>query len=124
MLNTNILEAAMKAAKMSKTQLCEETRIARTTLNAILAGSDARVSTIEAIAKALKIPVGVLFEPDDKDGVKTSGDFSPASYSGNVSVFAGGDALLAEKVSSLQAQVNALRDSLADKDRIIRLLDR
>lgn len=123
-MNIKTLNYIIKERKINKATLIKLTNISRPALDAILSGKDFKVSNLEKICAALQIPVGVLFEPDDKDGVKTSGDFSPASYSGNVSVFAGGDALLAEKVSSLQAQVDALRDSLADKDRIIRLLDR
>lgn len=45
--------------------------------------------------------------------VETSGDFSPASMNGNVSV--GADALLAERVKSLEAL-------LAEKERLIKVL--
>lgn len=52
-------------------------------------------------------------EPVAAPSVETRGDFSPASMHGNVSV--GGDALLAERVKSLEAL-------LAEKERLIRVL--
>ena len=80
MLNTNKIKQVMEMKRVSKSKLCSETGIARTTLDAILNGSDAKVSTIEAIAKVLGIKVGSLFE-EESTGISqaTYGDFSPAA---------------------------------------------
>ena len=51
----------MAAAKINKAQLCTKTGIARTTLDAILNGSDARISTIEAIARLGAVWSAVTF---------------------------------------------------------------
>ena len=61
MLNVNKITSAMAAAKINKAQLCTKTGIARTTLDAILNGSDARISTIEAIARLGAVWSAVTF---------------------------------------------------------------
>lgn len=57
MLNVRKIEQAMSDAKITKAQLYSRTKIARTTLDAVLNGSDAKISTIETIANALGVPV-------------------------------------------------------------------
>ena len=64
MLNTKKIERAMAEGKVTKTKLCSATGIARTTFDAILNGSDAKMSTIEAISKVLKIKIGFLFDEE------------------------------------------------------------
>lgn len=64
MLNTKKIERAMAEGKVTKTKLCSATGIARTTFDAILNGSDAKISTIEAISKVLKIKIGFLFDEE------------------------------------------------------------
>lgn len=61
MLNVRKIEQAMSDAKITKAQLYSRTKIARTTLDAVLNGSDAKISTIETIANALGVPVSLLF---------------------------------------------------------------
>lgn len=119
MLNAKKIEKAMEERKISKTKLCSSTKIARTTLDAILNGSDAKVSTVETIALHLRVPISYFFDEEHQpkgNEVKTEGDYSPASATGDVSVVMG-DAVLAEQVSSLKALV-------AEKDQRIALLER
>lgn len=104
----------MLEKKISKTKLCSSTGIARTTLDAILNGSDAKISTIEAIAGVLKVKIGALFDEGEAT-IHTEGDYSPAvGNSENVSVIVG-DAVLTERVKMLEAL-------LEEKERLIKVL--
>ncbi|WP_290083933.1 helix-turn-helix domain-containing protein [Paramuribaculum intestinale] len=71
MLNTKKIEQSMAVGKMTKAKLCSATGIARTTLDAILNGSDAKISTIEAISKVLNVRIGFLF--DEENEVRSAG---------------------------------------------------
>lgn len=52
--------------------------------------------------------------------VETSGDFSPASYHGDVTV--GGDAVLAERVKALENEVKSRDELIKEKERLIQVL--
>lgn len=64
MLNINKLQKAMDDGQYTKTKLCSATGIARTTLDAILNGSDAKISTVESLAKVLGVGVGYFFDEE------------------------------------------------------------
>lgn len=122
MLNIKKLEKAIADEKFNKTKLCARTGIARTTLDAILNGSDARISTIETLSKVLNIKIGFLFDEDENIKViQTEGDNSPASDSGDVSVIVG-DAILSEQVKSLKLLVAEKDARISElKERILEL---
>lgn len=122
MLNIKKLEKAMADEKFNKTKLCARTGIARTTLDAILNGSDARISTIETLSKVLNIKIGFLFDEDEHIKViQTEGDNSPVSDSGDVSVIVG-DAILSEQVKSLKLLVAEKDARISElKERILEL---
>lgn len=88
MLNAKKIENAMILHKISKKDLHENTGIAITTLNAILEGGDTKISTIEKIAKLLKVSIGYLFDEEEaaKVEIKTEGDYSPGLIDGNANV--------------------------------------
>ena len=76
------------------------------------------VDMVAKIVLALDVDAKWLLTGDEsssrpKNTVETKGDFSPASMNGNVSV--GTDAVLAERVKSLEAL-------LAEKERLINVL--
>lgn len=72
---------------------------------------------LENIALLLKVDIRIFFDESvsklANNTVETNGDFSPASMNGNVSVAT--DAVLAERVKSLEAL-------LAEKERLINVL--
>lgn len=76
-----------------------------------------QAADLEKIALLLKVDIRIFFDENvsslAKNSVETNGDFSPASMNGNVSV--GTDAVLAERVKSLEAL-------LAEKERLIKVL--
>ena len=119
MLNTKKIEAAMTEGKISKAKLCTITGIARTTLDAILNGSDAKISTIESISKVLNIRIGFLF--DEEIEVRAAGrdyvekgkiEHTGPEYNGTGSI-----------ESDLREQIAQLKSQLEDKERIIKLLE-
>lgn len=62
----------MQSEKITKADLCKESGIARTTLDAILNGSDAKISTIESLAKVLRVRIGWLFDEEPVNSINVS----------------------------------------------------
>ena len=122
MLNTKKLEQSMSEACKTKADICRITGMGRPTLDAILKGSDARISTIEAIAKALNIKIGFLFDEEVDVDVRAAGrDYvENGKIEHNGSEYAGNSSLEAD----LREQIAILKSQLADKERIIALMEK
>lgn len=69
-MNINRLNELINSSKLNKVQIAEQCSISRTTLDNVLAGADAKISTIEALSKVLGVSVGYFFEDDATEGVK------------------------------------------------------
>lgn len=117
MLNFKKIENAMIEHKVSKAKLCSSTGIARTTLDAILNGSDTKVSTIESIASALNLRIGYLFDEDTE--IRSAGrdyvergkiEHSGPEYHG------------VSNEADLRDQIAQLKSQLSDKERLIQIL--
>lgn len=120
MLNVKKIETEMSNKKINKTTLCSTTGIARTTLDAILNGSDAKISTIELISKALNLKMGFLFDEDIAEIRNAGRDYyekSKIGYKG--SVYNGN----CTSEADLRDQIAQLKSQLADKERIIKLME-
>lgn len=113
----------MAEGKITKTKLCSATGIARTTLDAILNGSDAKISTIEAISKVLKIKIGFLFDEEIDVDVRQAGrdyvekgkiEHNGTEYNGPVSV---SDSDLAAENAELK------RELIEAQRKIIKLME-
>lgn len=63
-MNINLLNKLVLTSKMSKLQIAEKCNLSRTTLDNVLAGADAKVSTIETLAKVLGVKTSSLFEDE------------------------------------------------------------
>lgn len=61
-MNINKLNELVNSSKLNKVQIAERCGISRTTLDNVLTGSDAKISTIESLAKVLGVSVGYLFD--------------------------------------------------------------
>lgn len=61
-MNTNKLNELINSSKLNKVQIAERCGVSRTTLDNVLAGADAKISTIESLAKVLGVSVGYLFD--------------------------------------------------------------
>lgn len=64
-MNTNKLKTLVDNGKFSKVEISDMCNISRTTLDNVLSGADAKVSTIEALAKCFGVSVGYLFEDEE-----------------------------------------------------------
>jgi DNA-binding Xre family transcriptional regulator len=78
-----------------------------------------QAADLENIALLLKVDIRIFFDEEilslPNNLVETKGDFSPASMNGNVTV--GTDAVLVERVKSLEAL-------LAEKERLIKVYEK
>ena len=83
-MNINRIAEAIKASKLSKSELSKLTKVSRTTIDNLLDGADVKVSTIESLAYVLKVPVGYFFDDCGVIQVTASGDQSIATNSGDV----------------------------------------
>ena len=68
------LNVLIKNSPLNKTQIAEKSAISRTTLDNILAGSDAKVSTIENLCRVLGVSTSYLFEGESIYIGQISGD--------------------------------------------------
>ena len=57
----------MQSSGLNKSQLAERCGVSRATLDNVLAGGDAKMSTAEAIARELGIRVGYLFDESSSE---------------------------------------------------------
>ena len=120
MLNAKKIEEELNKPNNNKTKVCSTAGIARSTLDKILKGGDLQVSTLEAIAKALNKPMGFFFDEEielsnaGRDYVeKGKIEYHGTEFSGNSTTEA-----------ELREQIAQLKSQLADKERIIRLLEK
>lgn len=72
-MNISTLNSLVESSKMNKVQIAENCGISRTTLDNVLAGADAKISTIEALAKVLGVNAGVFFEDCSKNSESFNG---------------------------------------------------
>ncbi|MBQ6198645.1 MAG: helix-turn-helix transcriptional regulator [Bacteroidales bacterium] len=66
-MNTERLKMLMQSSGLNKSQLAERCGVSRATLDNVLAGGDAKMSTAEAIARELGIRVGYLFDESSSE---------------------------------------------------------
>lgn len=71
-MNINKLNKLVNSSKLNKVQIAEKCGVSRTTLDNVLAGADAKISTIESLAKVLGVSVGALFDDTSEDILPTS----------------------------------------------------
>ena len=64
-MNIRKINELISSSILNKSQIAEKCNVSRTTLDNLLAGADVKVSTIEALARTLNVPVGVLFDDND-----------------------------------------------------------
>ena len=66
-MNPERLKMLMQSSGLNKSQLAERCGVSRATLDNVLAGGDAKMSTAEAIARVLGIRVGYLFDESSSE---------------------------------------------------------
>ena len=104
---------------LNKRDLSTRCGISRVTLDKILDGGEVNISTIVRFAQGLGVRVGELFSDyHDPNQIRTTGDNSPTSYSGDISVVVGDQhgcsevfkLLLAEKDKRIEELTRVLRE--------------
>ena len=117
-MNTKKIDKAMSVGKITKARLCSDTGIARSTLDAILNGSDAKISTLEMIAGYLGVKISYLFDEE--------GEEKPSVSAVDHSQAAGRDLHIgtSAKESELEKENQELRQQLIEaQSKIIRLME-
>lgn len=66
-MNINKLNELIDSSKLNKVQIAKECGVSRTTLDNVLAGADAKISTIESLAKVLGVGIGYLFDDGNEE---------------------------------------------------------
>lgn len=120
-MNTKKLESLIDGKKFTKAKVIKATGISRPALDSILAGNDFKVSNLEKLARALNVKIGFLFDEEIEVEVRKAGrdyvergkiehkgpEYNGSGYS---------EAVLLEQIASLKSQ-------LADKEKIIKLME-
>lgn len=99
-------------------KLASDIGMSEANLHRCVSNNKIQAADLEQIAVLLSVDIRIFFDENStqtNNTVKTSGNFSPASMNGDVSV--GADAILAEKVKHLE-------ELLAEKERLIKVYER
>ena len=99
-------------------KLASDIGMSEANLHRCVSNNKIQAADLEQIAVLLSVDIRIFFDENTtqtNNTVKTSGNFSPASMNGDVSV--GADAILAEKVKHLE-------ELLAEKERLIKVYER
>lgn len=123
MVNLSKLSSLIDGKKFTKAQICRCTGLSRTALDAILAGSDFKVSNLEKLANALNVKIAYFFDEEEVTEIRASGrdyvekgkiEHKGTEYNTPVS---------SSSEADLRGQIAQLKSQLADKERIIKLME-
>lgn len=115
-MNTSKIAQLIECKNLSKVKLSSMTGISDVTISNILKGADAKVSSIEVIARALGVPVGYFFDEEPVTGVR-------ATSIGNNNVLAGRDNhVKVDQLNDCTKELEHLKAMLAEKERTIQIL--
>lgn len=109
-MNISKLNKLVETSKLNKTQIAAKCGISRTTLENLLSGADAKISTVESLASVLGIGVGYLFDDTSSNAI-ANGNNSVAAVNSNI----GRDPFTEERVKYLER-------ILDEKERTIQIL--
>ena len=125
-MNIKRLNKLINSSKLNKVQIAERCGISRTTLDNVLAGADAKISTIESLAKVLEINVGYLFNDTDEGILSITSDSELDFYKKEVDRL---QTLLNRQKKSTKVIVEIEVDDdeftkMGLKDKVIQVLDK
>ena len=125
-MNIKRLNKLINSSKLNKVQIAERCGISRTTLDNVLAGADAKISTIESLAKVLEINVGYLFNDTDEGILSITSDSELDFYKKEVDRL---QTLLNRQKKSTKVIVEIEVDydefiKMGLKDKVIQVLDK
>ena len=125
MANLSKIKYLAEKRGISIRELAERVGLGENRIHVMCRTNSTKIDTLEKIAKELCVPVSIFFDDDTQvteiksTSIHTEGDYSPASESGAVCVNAG-----SASEADLREQIAQLKSQLADKERIIQLLER
>ena len=119
MANLQIIKDIAERRKISIRELAERVGVKENQIHVMCRTNSTKIDTLEKIAHALDVSVVVFFDDAEvKKEIHTEGDFSPASDGGDISMLVG-DAVLAERVKSLETLVAEKNERISElKERI------
>ena len=125
-MNIQRLNKLINSSQLNKVQIAERCGISRTTLDNVLAGADAKISTIESLAKVLEINVGYLFNDTDEGILSITSDSELDFYKKEVDRL---QTLLKRQKKSTKVIVEIEVDDdefikMGLKDKVIQVLDK
>lgn len=118
-MNTSKLKSAVESSGMLRKDIAAKSGISPQALKAILEGEvDPKVSNIEAVASVVGIKISYLFDEEDIQVREAGRDYvekGKIEHHGNE--YAGGSE------ADLRDQIAQLKSQLADKEKIIKLME-
>lgn len=125
-MNINKLKILVDNSGLSKQSIAEKCNISRPTLDNVLGGADAKISTIESLALFFNVPVGEFFDtnnvnqscngnPNVMVGRDNNGSISTAECQNKLD-----DALL--EIKHLKEVIDGKDKLLEEKERLINVL--
>ena len=119
-LNISKIEKLMKERNLRKADVIARSGISKGTLENVLKGMDAKISTVKSLSDVLGVCVGELFFEEEVE-IRTAGrDYVEKGNIVHHGTEYNGDGMGIE--SELREQINVLKSQLEDKERIIQLL--
>lgn len=120
-LNITKLARAIEESKYSKAEIALRCNIDRKTIENVLSGRDPKLSTVLALASVLDLRICYLFDEEQTD-IHTAGrDYVER---GNIEHNGPEHNGCSTVEADLRDQIAQLKSQLADKERIIKLLER
>ena len=117
-LNLRKLNKEIEGSKFSKTELALKCGIDRKTIENVLAGRDPKLSTVISLASMLGVKISYLF--DEEGDVRTAArDYVEKGKIEHHGTEYNGNSIEAD----LRDQIAILKSQLADKERIIHLME-
>lgn len=125
-MNISKLQLLMNQSKINNSNLASISGVSDVTISKILNGADAKISTIEKIAEALKVPVGYFFDDSTINQLSTgnSNILVGRDNNGKISVSECQDRLedAIIEIKHLKAVIEGKDKLLAEKERLINVL--
>ena len=122
MVNVDKINKRMDDLKMTKAELLKKAGFTRVTLDKILKGGEANVSTIEALAKGLGVRVGFFFDEEEIVPMKID---NKAEGNGTAQAAVFGDTNISanrsehDELIQLRVENKGLKTQIAEKDALI-----
>lgn len=125
-MNISKLQLLMNQSKINNSNLASISGVSDVTISKILNGADAKISTIEKIAEALKVPVGYFFDDSTINQLSTgnSNILVGRDNNGKISVSECQDRLedAMIEIKHLKAVIEGKDKLLEEKERLINVL--